>query len=130
MLADLTADVASDRLRPVTDGRVEHRLRSAGRHAAWCCGPTRSSAGRRSTRRRTSRVPGKPDQRKAIAIEPMTCAVNAFNTGDGLRWLEPGETWSAHGVCAGRFLTARSRLLAARIDSSPARPNSFTFVAL
>ena len=39
--------------------------------------------------------PGKPDQRKAIAIEPMTCAVNAFNTGAGLRWLEPGETWSA-----------------------------------
>jgi aldose 1-epimerase len=38
--------------------------------------------------------PGKPRQRKAIAIEPMTCAVNAFNTGVGLRWLDPGETWS------------------------------------
>jgi aldose 1-epimerase len=24
----------------------------------------------------------------------MTCAVNAFNTGVGLRWLDPGETWS------------------------------------
>ena len=31
----------------------------------------------------------------AVAIEPVSCAVNAFNTGDGLRWLAPGESWSA-----------------------------------
>jgi aldose 1-epimerase len=31
----------------------------------------------------------------AIAIEPMTCAPNAFNSGDGLLVLEPGESWSA-----------------------------------
>ena len=31
----------------------------------------------------------------AIAIEPMTCAVDAFNSGDGLRHLEPGETLDA-----------------------------------
>lgn len=30
----------------------------------------------------------------AVAIEPQTAAVNAFNTGDGLRWLQPGERWS------------------------------------
>ncbi|MDO7883673.1 aldose 1-epimerase family protein [Antiquaquibacter soli] len=30
----------------------------------------------------------------AIAIEPMTAPPNAFNTGLGVRWLEPGETWS------------------------------------
>ena len=30
----------------------------------------------------------------AIAIEPMTAPANAFNTGIGLRWLEPGETWT------------------------------------
>lgn len=30
-----------------------------------------------------------------IAIEPMTCAPNAFNSGDGLLVLEPGEQWSA-----------------------------------
>lgn len=33
----------------------------------------------------------------AIAIEPMTAPANAFNSGDGLRWLAPGEdltiTW-------------------------------------
>lgn len=31
----------------------------------------------------------------AIAIEPMTAQANAFNNGAGLRWLEPGEAWSA-----------------------------------
>jgi len=30
---------------------------------------------------------------RAVAIEPMTCAVDAFNSGRGLRWLAPHETW-------------------------------------
>ncbi len=30
----------------------------------------------------------------AVAIEPQTASVNAFNTGDGLRFLEQGEEWS------------------------------------
>ncbi|MGV8969886.1 MAG: aldose 1-epimerase family protein [Microbacteriaceae bacterium] len=30
----------------------------------------------------------------AVAIEPMTAPPNAFNSGDGLRWLEPGADWS------------------------------------
>jgi len=30
-----------------------------------------------------------------VAIEPMTCAPNAFNTGAGVIVLEPGDTWSA-----------------------------------
>jgi aldose 1-epimerase len=30
----------------------------------------------------------------AVAIEPQTAAVNAFNTGDGLRQLAPGEEWA------------------------------------
>ena len=32
--------------------------------------------------------------RTAVAIEPMTAPPNAFNTGLGLRWLEPGAQWS------------------------------------
>ena len=32
--------------------------------------------------------------RPAVAIEPMTCAPNAFNTGAGLIILEPGGTWT------------------------------------
>ena len=30
----------------------------------------------------------------AVAVEPMTAPANALNTGEGLRWLEPGESWS------------------------------------
>jgi len=34
------------------------------------------------------------DNTSAIAIEPMTCAADAFNSGRGLIVLEPGGTWS------------------------------------
>ena len=37
-----------------------------------------------------------PDQaRRAIAIEPCTCAPNAFNNGLGLRVLAPGQCFSS-----------------------------------
>ena len=39
--------------------------------------------------------PSAPQQRRAVAVEPMTCAADAFNNGWGLLTLEPGETWSA-----------------------------------
>ena len=29
--------------------------------------------------------------RKAVAVEPVTCGINALNTGEGLIWLEPGD---------------------------------------
>jgi aldose 1-epimerase len=29
-----------------------------------------------------------------IAVEPMTCAADAFNSGNGLIVLEPGGTWT------------------------------------
>lgn len=32
-----------------------------------------------------------PPDRQCIAIEPMSCGINAFNTGDGLLELQPGE---------------------------------------
>ncbi len=31
--------------------------------------------------------------RQAVAIEPMTAPANALNSGQGLRWLRPGERW-------------------------------------
>jgi aldose 1-epimerase len=31
----------------------------------------------------------------AVAIEPMTAAPDALNSGEGLVWLEPGERWEA-----------------------------------
>ena len=33
-------------------------------------------------------------RRKGLAIEPMTCAPNGFVTGDGLRVLQPEESWT------------------------------------
>jgi aldose 1-epimerase len=34
-----------------------------------------------------------PGWELAVAVEPMTSPANAFNSGDGLRWLAPGETF-------------------------------------
>jgi aldose 1-epimerase len=33
--------------------------------------------------------------RRSLAVEPMTCAPNAFRTGDGVVVLEPGESTAA-----------------------------------
>jgi len=34
------------------------------------------------------------EQGLAVAIEPMTAAPDAFNSGLGLHWVEPGDTWT------------------------------------
>ena len=39
----------------------------------------------------TEKLPGRS---LAIAMEPMTGPANAFNSGDGLRWLAPGESFT------------------------------------
>lgn len=42
-----------------------------------------------------------PGRSKAVAIEPMTGPANAFNSGDGLRWLAPGEAFTMNwGISA------------------------------
>lgn len=44
-------------------------------------------------------VPEPQRRRRGLAVEPMTCAPNAFQSGDGLRVLAPGETLtSAWGI--------------------------------
>ena len=40
-------------------------------------------------------VPEATRRRRSLAIEPMTCAPNAFRSGDGLIVLEPGRSTSA-----------------------------------
>ena len=42
----------------------------------------------------TRGFPAADGERLAIAIEPMTAPPNAFNTGQGLHWLEPDDAWS------------------------------------
>ena len=39
-------------------------------------------------------VPGPGPPRGGVAIEPMTCAPDAFNSGDGLLALEPGASFA------------------------------------
>jgi aldose 1-epimerase len=39
-------------------------------------------------------IPDTARRRRSIAIEPMTCAPNAFRSGDGLIVLQPGESRS------------------------------------
>jgi aldose 1-epimerase len=41
----------------------------------------------------TSDVLAEPRRRASVAVEPMTCPADAFNTGDGLLVLAPGESW-------------------------------------
>jgi aldose 1-epimerase len=40
-------------------------------------------------------IPDRARRRQSIAIEPMTCAPNAFRSGDGLIVLQPGEARSS-----------------------------------
>jgi aldose 1-epimerase len=40
-------------------------------------------------------IPDRTRRRRSIAIEPMTCAPNAFRSGDGLITLQPGDSWSS-----------------------------------
>ncbi|WP_298226706.1 aldose 1-epimerase family protein [Gryllotalpicola sp.] len=41
------------------------------------------------------RHPPLPEGAVALALEPMTAPADALNSGTGLRWLAPGESWSA-----------------------------------
>ena len=44
--------------------------------------------------------PGESGQQTAIAVEPMTAPADALNSGIGLRWLQPGDSWSGSwGIC-------------------------------
>jgi aldose 1-epimerase len=40
-------------------------------------------------------LPNQTRRRTSVAVEPMSCAPNAFNSGDGLRILAPAETFEA-----------------------------------
>lgn len=43
-----------------------------------------------------------PGVSTAVAIEPMTAPADAFNSGEGLRWLDPGASFSAEwGILPG-----------------------------
>jgi aldose 1-epimerase len=58
----------------------------------------------------TREFPRRGELITAIAIEPMTAPADAFNSGEGLRWIPPGDSWSASWAIRyhdGNHLTAR-----------------------
>ncbi len=42
----------------------------------------------------TREFPRRGELITAVAIEPMTAPADAFNSGEGLRWIPPGDRWS------------------------------------
>ena len=50
----------------------------------------------------TSDFPGTAADRRAVAVEAMSCPADAFNSGEGLVTLRPGDThrawWNIHGL--------------------------------
>ena len=70
-----------------TDGRAVFELRTrSGGTRLWCD----ESFGYAQVFTVDELTPG----HAGIAIEPMSCPANAFNSGDGLVVLEPGATWT------------------------------------
>ncbi|NQX29762.1 aldose 1-epimerase family protein [Microbacteriaceae bacterium VKM Ac-2854] len=96
-LNDCWADVE------LRDGRSEHSLRAPdGRSVTmW------ADAACNYVQVFITRIfPDGQDVRTAVAIEPMTAPADAFNSGHGLHWLDPGEEWSVSwGIRADGFGT-------------------------
>ncbi len=92
-VGDLKADVALTDL-DVVDGKVAHRL-SAPDGTAVVLWADEVFGWVQVYAPDNFPGPGLPDQRVAIAVEPMTCAVDALNSGNGLLHLEPSSSWSA-----------------------------------
>ncbi len=89
----LGADTGFTDLIPAAGGRFEHRVRAPdGRGLMLWTDPDFGWV--QVFTPDNFPGPGHPESRTAVAIEPMTCAADAFNNGWGLRWLGPGETWS------------------------------------
>jgi aldose 1-epimerase len=90
-LSELTLDGAFTDLEPV-DGRFEHTLVAPhGRGVTLWTDPAFGWV--QVYTPPNFPVPDGP--RPAVAVEPMTCGANAFNTGRDVITLQPGERWSA-----------------------------------
>ena len=89
LVGDLTLDDAYTDL-DVVDGRVEHVLTAPDGSTVtlWADETFAWMQAFVSTKLRPGAL--------ALAVEPMTMPANAFNTGDGLTWLSPGDTLEVH----------------------------------
>ena len=87
-LGDVILDTAYSGLVRDADGRIRHTLQAPdGRALTLWQGPGFDYAQVFTT----DRYPG---QTLAVAIEPMTAPADAFNSGRGLNWLQPDESWT------------------------------------
>ncbi|MHA6695509.1 aldose 1-epimerase family protein [Homoserinimonas sp. A520] len=89
-VGDLTLDTAFGDVR-MTDGVARHRLTAPGGRWVELWQEAAFGYAQVFTATAFEREEGKG---LAVAIEPMTAPPNALNSGDGLRWLEPDETWT------------------------------------
>jgi aldose 1-epimerase len=91
-LGEVRADIALTDM-DLVDGRFEHTLAAPdGRSLVLWAGPEFTWV-QLYTPQDFPADPANP--RPAVAIEPMTCGANAFNTGRDVLTVTPGESWSA-----------------------------------
>ena len=74
------------------DGEVAHRLEAPDGRALTIWGDASFDYVQLFT---PSAFPRADGAARAVAIEPMTAPADAFNSGKGVRWLAPGEEWTA-----------------------------------
>lgn len=93
VIGDCAMDHAFTDLERASDGRARVRLRDPATGDAlelWC-----DDAYEYLMVFTGDGLPDPERRRTGLAVEPMTCAPNAFRTGDGLEVLDPGATTSA-----------------------------------
>jgi aldose 1-epimerase len=90
-IGDMQLDTAFDELERGPDGRAVVTMAGPDREVSlWF------DEAYRFVMLFTGDTIGEPERRRGgLAIEPMTCAPNAFQTGDGLLTLKPEERFSA-----------------------------------
>jgi len=92
-IGSLRMDTAFANLVPDSDGMIRVRLRAPGGDPAWTL--WMEPVYRFLMVYTPDAIPQASRRRRSIAIEPMTCAPNAFRSGDGLIVLQPGQSTSA-----------------------------------
>ena len=92
-IGDLSLDTCFADLLPDTDGLT--RIVLARADGAPRLTLTLDAAYRFAQVYSGDNLPDPAARRRGLAIEPMTCPANAFNSGEGLLILQPGESHSA-----------------------------------
>ncbi|WP_426998295.1 aldose 1-epimerase family protein [Pseudarthrobacter sp. N5] len=92
----LVLDTAYSDLTPAPNGTYRHALQAPNGDRVEVWGDHNYRYAQVYT---TNEYPGTAGSRTAVALEPMTALPDAFNSGAGLRWLDPGESWlSSWGI--------------------------------